>query len=1768
MESIKMNERLKKIDIDVFLIEIMNKFMSEKKIYKKDNDNILLEDSEEVPNISDTCNQIIQEILREMGYTETLTREDLLTLIVMIENKLSFESIILYMGYFLDNIKSSKSSEHDNLNRNIIKKFYTNDYDYFFITLNETFKVKYKNLKFRDDNYTQNLFHSIFLDLNKMLRFLIDIPLLPDTEVLIHTNQQYLDDDINYQNIYKIKTISTDFLLEHCNKFKNEIYWLDSKFKNGDLVIFKKEIVFGEEPNTIKIQIGEKARIFSYEPISKSNTYKRYGVYYKMNTKPYNYLKLRISEEELLNKDLYDIEKITESCHNTNDEIVKTIEKNKDLFNKLDSQTAGADKKKLSRMKLYFKDKQKSKKCPKHYYNEPNIETLKDDEEKDINQLRHGWNSKKYKDKYYYVNENMCRRTNESLNNLLYDEVEEIIDRDYFNSKYLYLPRESFILDNDRQLVFNLSNHKSELLQEDEKKLNKLWFYETELYPIRIPSNPEYNINEIFDDDDDYENAVKTMYEDVFDELDFNKDYKMYIYMKKLYNFKASKYTPILRSNFSFEKLKCDDNFVIFQNQNHISTEFIHTCIPILWLYKIFDNYYSIHDKDERYEELKTNIFNKKLMKELLICLKRYILLENQFDNETLSFFIILGALQYITNNIREDEIELDLKKTKYYKQKEQPKFSLFDRYYKLNYIIHAEIKGITKNYKNILLKQIPIIFKQIIPFWINKKIEYEQESIKKNSINWTQVVFAALQLAAHVQPYIRKVYPDIFPSNEQIKISWADAKIDELERRAHVGLYGADSPFYNEFKDEFFPKEIDEISYNDEDGFQYHSEIEKVKDLMEDSSHEIIFVKGKWHFKKLATAQSTVIEEHPQQFPNPLSSEIKSYQPVEQLDKKLTKNQMAMTEQIPSSVMQQLKQKCNDPNLQCFVVIFLHGQVNSSNGIVIDGSSPVFYANNNIGSILLSNFKKSADSHVYDYSSVSKAIGSETQIVADLVFSPHPTDDGTENFGISVVVIEKHNVKVQSVHNVVTNQQLRDLASKDQINHFTMKYIFDIKDRIIAEIKPKYIMPTVVRSCLGFENKQTTLEQLQELFTKNNIPGDVKLKVRNAIWSDYEKRHLEGSNKLIRVDQTPCDDDVCKIGDRVKMKYSITEGTRLSYTFDLPEEVGNGTINVHADSLLLWERMTANHHFRDLDETTQIMMLFNLDSVIRTKRHIYKQRFAQATDGTWGRSTRGDGVQNNQQLRYDERFTLKDPSLMQWDNNQRLVKPSFSNPRTLPFKLSDKLCGKITTYLRVNPPKPIKWGGSENPETKLNADSSLIDLDIFFNNLTQIFDVLVDDKILMKSNLDIYIRYVNKLRNQFYKIILLDSNIELFIIYTFRVILELVNKEIIKAELEYSKTIESIKSQINKFNTINTIIETLKMTDWELYYTFNDMNKEEFEKKYNLDKEITNHIIILTWSRYIILNNISLDNIETNYESIIYEIDTNDKFYKNKGKPIFVDDNGNQYTSDLILIGKENTPHSKKEPIVKEQEITIDLEKQTLDRTEHIKIPISDDSHMTTHHKVKTSKEPIEYSIKYYSDSLYYKIYNYENLKTTKGLRYLRFIKENLMQLYNNKDILIELYEHQNNDIKILYDNIQKLYGLTIFTRDLFYTISEHIDKSRNYKFESIIKSINDVRMNSYIHLTIPKEIYSNFSEAFRYPFKDFDGELNGVISKTNLGKNITECLESIQDLIVKIGYQKINKTLFNDIRELPDIDTIKSKTKLEKEESDSSEESKCSIQ
>jgi hypothetical protein len=1734
-----MNESLKNIDIDIFLIEIMNKFMLKKKIFKLDNDNILLKDSEEIPRINgDTCNQIIQEILRDMGYTETLTRKDLLRLIVLIEDKLSFESIILYMGYFLDNIKVWKSTDRDNLNREIINKFYTNDYEFFFTTLNETFKSKYTNLKFREDNYTINLFHYIFKDLEKMLRFFIDIPLIPGTEVLIKKNQEFLDDDINYQHIYKIGTISTDFLLEHCNKFKNEIYWFDSPFKNGDLVIFKKEIEFGDEPNSIKIQIGEKARIFSYKPISKSNTNKSYGLYYKMNKEPWDYVELVMSEEELLNKELYDVEKITQSCHNANDEIVKTIQKNEDLFNKLNSQTAGSGKKKMSRMKAYFKDKQKSKKCPKHYYNEPDSENLNDDKEKDINKLRHGWNSKKYKDKYYYVNESMCRRKKQMRDQPLFDEFVKLIDIDNFNSKYLYRPRESF-LDEDSYFVYNLANHESSVLnlnmydvevdriqsiKTNDTKLNKLWFYDYELYPIRIPSNPEYNKNEVYDDDDD-------------------DDY-------------GSKYYPIIRSNFSFEKLKCDDNLVIFQNtkHKHISTEFIHTCIPILWLYKIFDNFYSIHDKDERYEELKTNIFDKNLMKELLICLKRYIILENRFDNETLSFFIILGALQFITNNISQSKMKPKVKETKYYKQKEQPKFSIFDRYYKLNYIIHDEMKSLSRNYIKILIKEIPFIFKKIIPFWMEKKIEYEQKAINDYSINWTQVILAALQLNQQlVIPIIRHKYPDIFPSAEEKKISNADAIIDKLERRADASLRGPLSPFYNEFKDEFFPKKyiLNEIFDNNQ-GFY---SVEDLKATQADQGFatddsDIIFFNGKYFVNNnpIANIDST----------SPTAPSVLN-PPQSNIFEGLSDNQKKIIDNITDAKMKDVQNKCKEPNVKCIMVIHQHGVQIGPKGLVIDGHSPVFFSNNQIGAILMEFRGNDHLLQAHDFSDSLAANSSRAQVVPNLLLQPDQEKD-YQHMGIFVIVVNITTNENKEIIQLITNEELNNLATQDKIPNklFTFKYLLDVKDAIAQRIDPGYTMPTFVPACLGFNSKQSSIleDRVIDLLKINGIderPANFEtLKLNRLFWTDFRAKSSKGSkNKLIRANQSECSEQICKIGDLVTMDAPLKALDRLSGAWSIPEKMGTGTINVHITSYIYWQKMMkVSSTLSVLPIETQVYILLNLDTVIRPKRQNYKQRISKAEvtiDGKkeefWGRSTRGDNPNKpavNPVIR--DKFRLRDNSKIQWKIGEPIkTAPTFRNPGTLPFFIEPQIAKYIAKYIDdVQSKVKIKSGGSEKKsffETKVSADSSLIDLELFFDDYTK-SDDLMNNYELLKSDLDILLININKLRDQFDKIPIIDKYKELFIIYASRFFKEILYKQIINKMLEYLEKITEIKSEILRITLMNTEIETHSgVVDWNLYYEFNNMNKEEFENKYKLNDDISNKIIKLSWSKYIILNNILLNNIDTNYEYIINQIEKIDKV---KGRPIFKDNQGNIYTLDLTLLHNENTDES----IDKKEDETDDTKE---DETDDKKEDETDD------------KKEDDAKYIYSTDSLNYKIYNYEKLKNENGLQYLQIIIEKRKDYNNNLDILLELCEKNNKELIILCDNVQKLFEITINLRDLFY----HLTKDT-------INTTIDFFNNIYNTLTIPREIYLKFSQHS-------SKEINDIMKHTNIIINLTECTQSLQDVKNKIHYTKINKTLFNDIRELHNIDMIKSKTKLEKDierikielaEKEEKKESKCSIQ
>jgi translation initiation factor 2 beta subunit (eIF-2beta)/eIF-5 len=199
----------------------------------------------------------------------------------------------------------------------------------------------------------------------------------------------------------------------------------------------------------------------------------------------------------------------------------------------------------------------------------------------------------------YFKNEPMCQRrwTNDEIQN---DDKWEA-----------YFDGEEYI--DDGEDVFNLydpevtddTDTNSDLYKNNEI-LKKIWFYSDDLFPVQPHKSPLFNI------------------------LD-------------------------RRAEFAFKTLKVQ-NKDIFKS-SPFNKEDLHIILPILWLYKIYDEYRSIASNVQTDNNIEL-LFNYFKPEDMLVYLKRHILLENNtFDLETLSFLIILSALSKMTSLLIDDRV-------------------------------------------------------------------------------------------------------------------------------------------------------------------------------------------------------------------------------------------------------------------------------------------------------------------------------------------------------------------------------------------------------------------------------------------------------------------------------------------------------------------------------------------------------------------------------------------------------------------------------------------------------------------------------------------------------------------------------------------------------------------------------------------------------------------------------------------------------------------------------------------------------------------------------------------------------------------------------------------------------------------------------------------------------------------------------------------------------------------------------------------------------
>ena len=268
-------------------------------------------------------------------------------------------------------------------------------------------------------------------------------------------------------------------------------------------------------------------------------------------------------------------------------------------------------------------------------------------------------------DVVFFRNESMCQRRwrNFEIRNIEEEEA------DLYDDKYIDLGENIYNLYDP-----DVSEHTdpNSFEYKNNEILQKIWFYEDDIFPVETNPSPKYNIERF-------------------------------------------------RNEFSFKKLNIE-NRDIFKTTPFTKYDF-HYIVPLLWLYKIYSEYKSLIINETDINQNIELLFNYFKPADLLIYFKRYILIENNpFDNETLSFLIILGALSHITSNI------VDKRVITYNLLDFNPKnFKLFQ-----TGLINKSILKLIKTHKT--KKEYLDTLKNIIPILINSndlksKIEEEYEA-------------------------------------------------------------------------------------------------------------------------------------------------------------------------------------------------------------------------------------------------------------------------------------------------------------------------------------------------------------------------------------------------------------------------------------------------------------------------------------------------------------------------------------------------------------------------------------------------------------------------------------------------------------------------------------------------------------------------------------------------------------------------------------------------------------------------------------------------------------------------------------------------------------------------------------------------------------------------------------------------------------------------------------------------------------------------------
>jgi hypothetical protein len=283
----------------------------------------------------------------------------------------------------------------------------------------------------------------------------------------------------------------------------------------------------------------------------------------------------------------------------------------------------------------------------------------------------------------YFKNEPMCQRrwTNDEIQN------DDKWDAEYDEEEYIDEGEDVFNLYDPE--VTDETDPNSDLYKNNEI-LKKIWFYSDDLFPVQPHKSPIYN------------------------------------YLDR-------------RAEFAFKTLQVQ-NKDIFKS-SLFKKEDLHIILPILWLYKIHDEYQSIVSNTQTDNNIEL-LFNYFKPDDLLLYFKKHILLENNtFDLETLSFIIILGALSKMTSLLIDDRV---IKKN--IEDFEPKNFNLFGRLgvHEIKELIqnHPKKSASYVNYLNIIIER--YIFDDDLRVKIEEEYETRNDEIRqyyiRNVLNIMQI--------------------------------------------------------------------------------------------------------------------------------------------------------------------------------------------------------------------------------------------------------------------------------------------------------------------------------------------------------------------------------------------------------------------------------------------------------------------------------------------------------------------------------------------------------------------------------------------------------------------------------------------------------------------------------------------------------------------------------------------------------------------------------------------------------------------------------------------------------------------------------------------------------------------------------------------------------------------------------------------------------------------------------------------------------------------